>query len=93
MSMMDEIAAWTERVRTADGKVMTDERLREVFALVKNKANWKDPIDALVPMEKATEAEIVAAVQWFAGGIPEVTRERGNTWSVKGEGYYVWIGS
>lgn len=81
-----------EQARMADGHPMSNQRLIEVWDLVKNRFNWKDRIDALVPMEEATKAEIETAVRWYTGGTPEVVKERGHTWHVTGEGYYVRSG-
>lgn len=89
MSQLDE---WLERGRTADGVRMSDERLSEVFDLVKDSENWKMPIQARVPKAAATQAEIVAAVCWFAGGMPDFLSD-GDHWWVIGAGYYVWVGA
>jgi hypothetical protein len=71
-------------------------RLTEVFDLVKDKERWKDPIRAFVPESMATSKEIVDAVIFCAGGMPEVVPavKGGITgWAVTGAGYYVWIGA
>ena len=69
------------------------QRLAEVFDLVKTPGNWKNPIDMLVVKDKATEAEIVAAVTFYCGGSPEVVDYDSDFWRVTGAGYYVWIGA
>lgn len=76
-----------------DGTKMSDERLKEVFGLVKTPGHWKDPIDMLVPKEKASVAEIRTAVAWYCGGYPEVEDYDSDFWRVRGEGYYIWIGA
>jgi len=82
-----------ERARTkSDGTVLTDERLTEVFDLVKPSPNWKYPIDARVPKAAADLEEIELAVIWFAGGSP-VVLEDGDNYHVLGAGYYEWIGA
>lgn len=77
----------------ADGKEMTQERLSEVFDLVKPQPNWKYPIDAKVPVGAATPAEISEAVVWFTGSLPEVWEETPGTFSVLAAGYYACIGA
>lgn len=72
------------------------ERLREVFALVRDPENWKMPIRAFVPDTAATAAEISDAVIFFCGGNPEIqpaTKGGVNGWAVTGAGYYEWIGA
>jgi hypothetical protein len=51
------------------------------------------PVSA--PVRSATEAEIDAAVTYFAGGRPEVVDLPGSAarWHVIGAGYYHWIGA
>jgi hypothetical protein len=90
--MSDLIAEALEQARVADGQRMSDERLAEVFALVKPATGWKRPIQATVPKELATGEEISTAVAWFAGGVPEI-EDRGDRWQVTGAGYYVWVGA
>lgn len=68
-------------------------RLHEVFDLVKNAEHWKLPIDALVPVSKATREELVDAVVFFCGGLPMVTRHDEQTFRVEGDGYYAWVGA
>jgi hypothetical protein len=90
---MSDLDKWLEEGRRLDdGTSMSDERLGEVFDLVKPEEHWKYPIDARVPKQAARRDEITRAVVWFAGGTPTVTDE-GDQWHVEGEGYYVWIGA
>lgn len=84
---MDEIAKDLDRARMADGVRMSNERLDEVFDLVKDPTDWKNPIDARVPKASATAAEIETAVSWNVGALPMVA-DRGDYWEVIGEGYY-----
>lgn len=85
---------WLAHARTlADGTVLSDERLHEVFDLVKPANNWKDPIDATVARSKASPEEIEKAVIWFAGGIPDMCDEPFGYLRVTGAGYYTWIGA
>lgn len=90
--MSDRIADWIEQGRMADGQRMSDERLAEVFDLVKPVTNWKAPINAFVPQGQATPQEITAAVIWFAGGAPDVVQLPGG-YRVVGAGYWEWIGA
>lgn len=83
---------WLARARMADGQPMTDDRLREVFDLVRTPGGWKEPINARVPKVRATRGEIETAVCWFAGGTPDV-RDDGAEWHVTGAGYYEWVGA
>lgn len=85
--MADSINQQLERARMADGVRMSNERLDEVFDLVKDPADWKNSIDARVPKAKATAAEIETAVSWNVGALPMVA-DRGDYWEVIGEGYY-----
>lgn len=77
----------------ADGKPMSDERLGEVFGLVKPEPNWKAPIDMLVVKDKATVSELRTAVVWYCGGYPEVADYDSDFWKVTGAGYYEWVGA
>lgn len=88
------MASWTEIAEQAR-RGYTEERLHEVFALVENSTNWKMPIDAWVPKENATEDEIVTAVVYIAGGVPEVVtyEVKPDHWAVTGAGYYEWVGA
>lgn len=91
--MSDNIDAQLLRARTlTSGEVMSDERLQEVFALVKDKENWKMPVDAVVHPEVAQVEEIEIAVTWFTGGGVEIWEEDGQ-WRVTAPGYYEEIGS
>lgn len=89
---MDQIMASVQAMKEADGSVMTDDRLEEVFCLVKPHGNWKMPIDATIAKGLATEAEITTAVLWYAGGAP-VVENLGSKWHVTGVGYYEWVGA
>lgn len=90
MATIEEINQWVEQAKGG----MSDERLREVFDLVKPRPNWKMPIAAIVSKDDATRQEIETAVTWFAGGLPDVTEiESSRKWRVSGAGYYEWIGA
>lgn len=90
---MSEIEAQLERARTLrSGERMSDERLTEVFNLVKDPENWKMPIEAVVDRREATDEEIIIAVTWFAGGGCEVAGSEAH-WHVYAPGYYEEIGS
>jgi hypothetical protein len=69
----------------------TDDELREAFSLVKNRENWKLPVDAVVPVD-ADMGRIDAAVAYFTGGgITQLKVKDG--WRVLAAGYYACIGS
>lgn len=85
---MDSIDQQLDRARMADGVRMSNERLNEVFDLVKDPSDWKNPIEARVPKTKATSAEIQTAVSWFTSSLAEVA-DRGDHWQVYAEGYYM----
>jgi hypothetical protein len=66
-------------------------QLTEAFALVKDRANWKMGIDAVVPPD--TDLALVdAAVIFFTGGPIESVRTP-DGFRVTSEGYYFHIGS
>lgn len=69
----------------------TDNELREAFALVKNRENWKLAIDAVVPAD-ADMGRIDAAVAYFTGGCITQQKVPGG-WRVTAAGYYACIGS
>lgn len=71
---------------------VSQKRLGEVFDLVKNRENWKYPIDAVVPIGVATVAEIEAAIDFYVGGDAFVTEDRYNM-LVTAPGYYAVIGA
>ena len=71
---------------------LTRERLSEVFDLVKDPANWKNPISTTVFKTQATEEEIVKAVTFFTGGVPDVLDEGESYW-VQARGYYAEVGA
>jgi hypothetical protein len=48
------------------------ERLREVFTLVQDQSNWKNPIDSVIPSGPATPFEIHDAVIFFTGSVPTI---------------------
>ena len=77
----------------ANGREMTQERLSEVFDLVKPLPNWKMPIDAAVAKDKATEEEISAAVIWFTGSLPTIYAQDAQFLRVTASGYYNAIGA
>lgn len=84
---------WLEKSRTLpDGRRMSDDDLSRVFDLVSPAGNWKMPIDARVPLDAATPAEIERAVVWYTGGGPDVFEEDG-FWRVQAAGYYMCVGS
>ncbi len=61
------------------------------FALVQDKANWKNPINAFVPSTIDLDA-VRDAVVHFTGSVPTFTMTRGG-WIVQADGYYKTIGA
>lgn len=86
--MADSIDQQLEQARMADGVRMSNERLDEVFNLVKDPADWKNPIEARVPKSKATAAEIRTAIAWTTSSFAEIA-DKGDHWEVYAEGYYM----
>lgn len=69
----------------------TQQQLSDAFDLVKNRENWKLPINALVPSD-ADKRLIEAACIYFAGSPCEFIKQ-GKRLRVVAAGYYACIGS
>jgi len=70
--------------------------LKAVFDLVCNKKNWKYPVRAWVPSEKASPEELRRAIIHFTGGPPtieEVVHKGVHGYLVTAPGYYECIGA
>ena len=65
---------------------LTRDELAAAFRLVKNPANWKLAIDAVVPATADREA------MFYAGCLPEFVRVA-DGWRVLAAGYYACIGA
>lgn len=70
---------------------LTRDELAAAFRLVKNPANWKLAIDAVVPATADREA-ISSACVFYAGCLPEFVRVA-DGWRVLAAGYYACIGA
>jgi len=68
----------------------TREQLSEAFNKVANPANWKYPIDAVIPKADLDVTE--TAVTFFAGCSVEVVEDRGDEVRIQAIGYYLAIG-
>lgn len=86
--MPDQIDLMLDKARMADGVRMSNERIDEVFNLVKPPSDWKDPIDTMAPKSKASAAEIEVAVSWLTGSMAMVA-DKGDHWEVIADGYYL----
>ncbi len=70
----------------------TREQLTEAFDLVQPPDNWKNPIDASVPV--GTDLKVLdAAVTFFTGSTTEFFPQPDGSTRVIAEGYYASIGS
>jgi hypothetical protein len=70
----------------------TEDQLREAFRLVKDKENWKLPVDAVVPGGANRDA-ISAAVAFYTGSSAEFVKTGKGRYRVLAAGYYACIGS
>lgn len=66
--------------------------LAPYFNLVKNKKDWKLPIDTVIEADKETIQKVSDAIEYFAGSIPEIKKLEKGKYSVKAVGYYKSIG-
>lgn len=69
----------------------TRRQLNDAFNLVKDRKNWKYPVNALVPRDVDRNL-IASAVIFYTGSVPTFTRE-GRKLRVRAAGYYNAIGS
>ena len=92
---MTSIQEWSDNLRNG----MSDERLSDVFDLVKPEGNWKLPIEARVPAGAAGSREIATAIDYFAGGgatieaVMNPDTGQVHSWLVTAPGYYSQIGA
>lgn len=86
-------------VAKVEGRPVTQGELSLAFDAVANKANWKNPIDAVVSLDSYTMAMVREAVVFFTGSVPTFELTTGTTTSgmgryrVKAAGYYRTIGA
>lgn len=69
----------------------TQEQLEQAFDLVADKKHWKNPINAVIPLE-SDQALIREAVIHFTGSVPTFVRTSKGI-KVTANGYYLTIGS
>jgi len=89
-STQEEIEAFLTKGYGAD-------RLREVFGFIQDDGNWKLPVDVkITPSVKSIlqdDQEILAAIDFMAGGGGTIEVLDDGTRHVKAPGYYAQIGS
>lgn len=84
----EEIEAFLTQGHGAD-------RLRTVFSIIQGAPNWKDPIrEVLTPsVVSITEEEILAAIDFVAGGGGKIEVLANGDRLVTAPGYYAQIGA
>lgn len=70
----------------------TQEQLHEAFDLVKDRDNWKMPVDTVIPYGSDTDV-ITSAVIHFTGSVPSFITLNDGSLRVYAAGYYACIGS
>jgi hypothetical protein len=97
----DDMTREQQKALSTEPKVyhgMTQTELSEAFELVKNKANWKLPIDAVLHKtgDQAVDIErlvhVIAGVIFFTASTPSVTDLGIEGWKIKADGYYNTMG-
>lgn len=81
-------------VAEVSGALVTKQNLSEMFAMVEDKANWKNPIKFYVGNEPPafTKAMIEKAVEFFTGSKVEWKVNKAGGWTVTAPGYYAACG-
>jgi hypothetical protein len=80
--------------RIGDFKVL---ELHEAFDLVKDPTNWKNPIDAMIPVPRSREkrARMLDAIRratvFFAGSVATITPDIPGRVRVEADGYYRFL--
>jgi len=67
-------------------------RLMPAFNLVRNKKDWKLPIDKTIEADQKTIDDVEEAIQYFTGSPPEIKKIGKNLYKVKAAGYYKSMG-
>lgn len=85
------------------GVEVTQNQLSKIFDKVKNKENWKYPIDATIKMSLDEQVILEYAIIHFTGSVPVFTVKKGtkiprdNTlayeFRVRADGYYIAVGA
>lgn len=72
----------------------SQKQLSDAFDLVKDKSNWKMPINKVIEADDKTQRRIVEAVQHFCGSMCEIypTKKSGHV-RVVAAGYYACVGA
>src|SRR5262245_44728559 len=95
-----EIAAsLAQVVAEVNGRKVTRGELRDAFDRVADKANWKNPVDAVIDISGDAEmAMIREAVIFFTGSVPKFAPRKGAKlpgcrYRVTARGYYLAVGA
>ena len=68
-------------------------RLKPFFNLVKNKTDWKKPIDKTLKADEKTIQGISEAIEYFTGSIPNIKKIGKNLYRIQAVGYYNSMGT
>lgn len=85
-----DVVTMTAETPLRDG--YTETQLRAAFDKVKNKRNWKNPINKVISADEDQRA-ISAAISWFCGSPCEFETLKSGQVRVTAAGYYACIGS
>jgi hypothetical protein len=95
LTIQQEVAdSMSQVVAKVFGNDVTRAQLTFFFNLVADKANWKNPIDAVVSIDCDFDmAMIREAVIFFTGSVPNFTAKGRSKYRVTAQGYYVVCGA
>lgn len=81
-------------VSNVNGRPVTRGQLAAVFDRVKDAEHWKNPIDALVVLEKDEVPLMEEAIVFFTGSVPSIVEVGiGGAYHVTAAGYFETIGA
>jgi hypothetical protein len=90
--MVDVPCKWVELSKEQVFAGFTKNELMDAFDLVKPKANWKEPIDAIITEDK--QEVVDSAIAFFTGGGADYCHVKSvGQMRVTAPGYYVMIGA
>lgn len=76
---------------------ITRQRLLDLFNVVVDPEDWKNPIDAVIDLDPADEQTLIQAVIFFTGSVPEIERHPFGGGDIEtrviADGYYRTIGA
>jgi len=78
-------------VDLVNGRPVTRGMLLAAFNKVADPENWKNPINAVIPLKDRNIVD--RAIKYFAGSVAKFSWCGNNSWYVKANGYYMDIGS